>query len=159
MSGLHGLEGRKKCRRKGPASLLLCWLAGPLFEYRMRFQENIDVCFWIAAESSVGVMLVPAEHHAYRTRCSSPDQVVWQRDGRGLYFVDPIGRLRKVSMRDADGVLLFGTPVELPVTIGSGHSNTQYDVAPDGRIYYLDPTTLPLPTEIRFVLGWQSLLK
>jgi Tol biopolymer transport system component len=87
------------------------------------------------------------------------DQVVWQRDGRALYYVDPKGRLRKVSVHDADGELSLGNPVELSVTIGGGHSNTQYDVAPDGRIYYLDPTPPPQPTEIRIVLGWQALLK
>ena len=57
--------------------------------------------------------------------------------------------------QQAAGELSLANPVELPVTIGSGHSNTQYDVAPDGRIYYLDPTPPPLPTEIRIVLGWQ----
>ena len=112
-----------------------------------------------AGRPEVSVRSVAGSPRRYTVSPGGGDQVVWQRDGRGLYFVDPIGRLRKVSMRDADGVLLFGTPMELPVTIGSGHSNTQYDVAPDGRIYYLDPTTLPLPTEIRLVLGWQSLLK
>jgi Tol biopolymer transport system component len=88
------------------------------------------------------------------------DQVVWQRDGRALFYVDPKGRLRKVSVqpRGAGEVSLSGE-VELPVIIGSGHSNTQYDVAPDGRIYYLDPTPPRLPTEIRIVLGWQQLLK
>ena len=81
---------------------------------------------------------------------------MWQRDGRALYYVDPKGRLRKVSVRQtAAGELSLTEPVELPITVGSGHSNTQYDVAPDGRIYYLDPTPPRLPTEIRIVLGWQ----
>jgi hypothetical protein len=87
------------------------------------------------------------------------NQVVWQRDGRALYYVDPKGRLRKVPVRLGEDDLWLGNPVELPITIGGGHSNTQYDVAPDGRIYYLDPTPAPLPTEIRIVLGWQKLLK
>ena len=52
-----------------------------------------------------------------------------------------------------------GGQPDVAVTIGSGHSNTQYDVAPNGRIYYLDPGTIPAPTEIRLVLGWQRLLK
>ena len=87
------------------------------------------------------------------------DQVVWQRDGRALYYVDPKGRLRKVSVHDVDGDLSLGQPIDVPVVIGSGHSNTQYDVARDGRTYYLDPTPPPMPTEIRIVLGWQRLLK
>jgi eukaryotic-like serine/threonine-protein kinase len=95
----------------------------------------------------------------YTVSPTGGDQVVWNRDGRALYYVDPAGRLRKVSVRDSGGGLAFGLPAELPVTIGSGHSNTQYDIAPDGRIFYLDPTPLPAPTEIRFVLGWQGLLR
>jgi serine/threonine protein kinase/Tol biopolymer transport system component len=94
----------------------------------------------------------------YMVSPTGGDQVVWGRDGRALYYVDPKGRLRKVAVREASGGLKFGPPLELPVTIGSGHANTQYDVAPDGRIFYLDPTPMPAPTEIRFVLGWQQLL-
>ena len=113
-----------------------------------------------AGRPEVSVRSVAGSPRRYTVSPGGGDQVVWQRDGRALYYVDPIGRLRNVSVRDAGrGRLLAGTPVELPVTIGSGHSNTQYDVAPDGRIYYLDPTAPPLPTEIRIVLGWQSLLK
>ena len=87
------------------------------------------------------------------------DQVVWQRDGRALYYVDPKGRLQNVSVHDQNGQLSLGQPVEMPLTIGAGHSNTQYDLAPDGRIYYLDPTPPSLPTDVRIVLGWQALLK
>lgn len=87
------------------------------------------------------------------------DQVVWQRDGRALYYVEPKGRLHKVSVHEQNGQLVLGPPLELPPTIGTGHSNTQYDVAPDGRIYYLEPTPPPMPTNIRIVLGWQELLK
>ena len=87
------------------------------------------------------------------------DQVVWARDGRALYYVDPKGRLQRVPVHEMNGGLLFGAPAELPVTIGSGHANTQYDIAPDGRIYYLDPTPMPPPTEIRLVLGWQQQLR
>ena len=112
-----------------------------------------------AGRPEVSVRSVGGSPRRYTVSPGGGDQVVWQRDGRALYFVDPIGRLRKVSIRDAGGVLLFGASVELPVIIGSGHSNTQYDVAPDRRIYYLDPSGVPLPTEIRLVLGWQSLLK
>lgn len=95
----------------------------------------------------------------YTVSSGGGEQVVWQRDGNALYYVDPTGRLQHVSVQEANGLLQLGTPVALPITIGTGHSNTQYDVAPGGRIYYLDPTTLPPPTEIRFVLGWQELLR
>jgi serine/threonine protein kinase/Tol biopolymer transport system component len=107
----------------------------------------------------VSVRSLEGSPRRYTVSSGGGDQVVWQRDGKALCYVDPNGRLHRVSVQEANGGLQLGTPVELPITIGSGHSNTQYDVAPGGRIYYLDPTTLPQPTEIRLVLGWQALLK
>ena len=44
------------------------------------------------------------------------DQPVWRRDGAELFFVDPDGRLRSVSVRrTADGTPRFGLPVQLDV--------------------------------------------
>lgn len=112
-----------------------------------------------AGRPEVSIRSLDRSSRRYTVSPGGGDQVVWQRDGRALYYADPKGRLQKVSMQDVDGDLSLGPPTELPVTIGSGHSNTQYDIAPDGRIYYLDPTPPLLPTEIRIVLGWQRLLK
>jgi Tol biopolymer transport system component len=113
-----------------------------------------------AGRPEVSLRSLDGSPRRYTVSTGGGDQVVWQRDGRGLYYVDPRGRLRKVSVRDTGaGGLVLANPVDLPVTIGSGHSNTQYDVAPDGRIYYLDPTPPRQPTEIRIVLGWQRLLQ
>jgi hypothetical protein len=87
-------------------------------------------------------------------------QPVWHRNGRALFYVDARGRLRKVAVHEGDSGLTFGTPAELNVpTIGAGHASTQYDVGPDGRIYFLDQSAVLLrPTEIRVVLGLQALL-
>jgi serine/threonine protein kinase/Tol biopolymer transport system component len=112
-----------------------------------------------AGRPEVSVRSLEGTPRRYTVSPGGGDQVVWQRDGRALYYIDPKGRLRKVSVHAAGGDLSLSAPAELPVTIGSGHSNTQYDVAPDGRIYYLDPTPPRLPTEIRIVLGWQRLLE
>ncbi|HKY22009.1 MAG TPA: protein kinase [Vicinamibacterales bacterium] len=120
---------------------------------------------WIAYVSDetgrpeVSIRRVDGSVRRYTVSTGGGDQVVWQRDGRALYWVEPTGRLRKVSVQERDGGLRFGASVELPVTIGTGHSNTQYDVAADGRIYYLDPAMPSRPTEIRLVLDWQALLK
>lgn len=85
---------------------------------------------------------------------------MWQRDGRALYYVGPTGRLRRVPIEASGDSLRFGTQVELPIEIGSGHSNTQeFDVASDRRIYHVDAAVPPPPAEIRVVLGWQALLK
>ena len=113
-----------------------------------------------AGRPEVSLRSLEGTQRRYTVSPGGGDQVVWQRDGRALFYVDPKGRLRKVAVtQHASGEMSFADAVELPVTIGSGHSNTQYDVAPDGRIYYLDPTPPRLPTEIRIVLGWQKLLK
>jgi serine/threonine-protein kinase len=88
------------------------------------------------------------------------DQPVWSRDGRELFFVDPRGSLRSVTVgRAPDGRPRFGTAVLLDVPrIGSGHFGTQYDVSPDGRrIYFLDRQIDPPPSEISIVLGWRAL--
>jgi hypothetical protein len=44
--------------------------------------------------------------------------------------------------------------------IGSGHWSTQYDVSPDGqRVYFIDQTPAPKPSDINVVIGWRALLK
>jgi eukaryotic-like serine/threonine-protein kinase len=90
------------------------------------------------------------------------DQPVWSRDGRELFFVDPQGSLRSVTVsRAPDGRPVFGKAVQLDVPrIGSGHWGTQYDVSPDGRrIHFLDRHIDPPPSEINIVVGWRALLK
>jgi Tol biopolymer transport system component len=90
------------------------------------------------------------------------DQPVWSRDGRELFFVDPQGSLRSVTVsRAPDGRPVFGRAVQLEVPqIGSGHLGTQYDVSPDGRrIHFLDRDVEAPPSEISIVLGWRAFLK
>jgi eukaryotic-like serine/threonine-protein kinase len=89
------------------------------------------------------------------------DQPVWSRDGRELFFVDPQGSLRSVTVsRATDGRPVFGStsPLDVP-RIGSGHWGTQYDVSPDGRIFFLDRQVDSPPSEIGIVFGWRGLLK
>ena len=90
------------------------------------------------------------------------DQPVWSRDGRELFFVDPQGSLRSVTVsRAPDGRPVFERAVQLDVPrIGSGHFGTQYDVSPDGRrIFFLDRNNDAPPSEIAIVVGWRALLK
>jgi serine/threonine protein kinase len=90
------------------------------------------------------------------------DQPVWSRDGRELFFVDPQGSLRSVTVsRAPDGRPVFGRTVQLDIPrIGSGHWGTQYDVSRDGRrILFLDRHTDSPPSEISIVVGWRALLK
>jgi Tol biopolymer transport system component len=90
------------------------------------------------------------------------DQPVWRRDGTELFFVDPGGRLRSVSVNlSGDGPPRMGLPVELKVpSVGFGHWGTQYDVSPDGsRIYLLQRNDDEAPREIHVITGWRALLK
>jgi Tol biopolymer transport system component len=89
------------------------------------------------------------------------DQPVWARNGQELYFVDPQGALRRVSVaRGSDGRPVPGKPVLLGVPpIGFGHSSTQYDVSREGRIYFFDRRREPPPSEVGVLIGWRALLK
>ena len=58
------------------------------------------------------------------------------------------------SERSAQAVLL-----SVPL-IGSGHWGTQYDVSPDGqRVYFIDQTPPPRPSEINVAIGWRAFLR
>lgn len=139
----------------------------PLLESRFnerdaRLSPNRQWIAYVSDESGtpqVSVRSLVGAPRRYTVSAEGGDQVVWSRDGGALYYVNSSGRLQKVAVRQTNNGLLFGSPAESGVTIGSGHSNTQYDIAPDGRIYYLDPTPMSAPTEVRFVLGWQALLQ
>ncbi len=88
-------------------------------------------------------------------------QPVWRRDGSALYFVDPQGQLRSVSVHWAEDVTSeFGLPDRPDVPrSGFGHWGTQYDISPDGsRIYFLRRNEDPPPREIQVVVGWRALL-
>jgi Tol biopolymer transport system component/tRNA A-37 threonylcarbamoyl transferase component Bud32 len=90
------------------------------------------------------------------------DQPVWSRNGQELFFVDPQGSLRSVTVRRGpDGRPMVGRAEALEVPrIGSGHWGTQYDVSPDGkRFVFLDRQLDPRPVEIHVVLGWRRLVK
>ena len=90
------------------------------------------------------------------------DQPVWRGDGTELFFVDPQGQLRSVSVRwSRDGSPTFGLPATLNVPpIGRGHWGTPYDVSADGsRIYFLRRNDDPPPHEIHVVIGWRALLE
>jgi hypothetical protein len=86
---------------------------------------------------------------------------VWRGDGEELFFVDPDGQLRSVSVHwNRDGRPGFGLPTSLNVPpIGRGHWGTPYDVSPDGtRTYFLRRNDDPAPREIHVVIGWRALL-
>ena len=56
---------------------------------------------------------------------------------------------------------LSARPLMLKVPlIGAGHWGTQYDVSPDGqRVYFLDQTPAPRPSDINVAMGWRAFLR
>jgi Tol biopolymer transport system component len=95
----------------------------------------------------------------YVVSADGGDQPVWQRDGRALFYVNPAGRLRKAAIQYGNGALEPSPSREVAVpAIGFGHTGTQYDVAADGRLYFLESSSPPSPTSIHVVLGWQGLI-
>jgi eukaryotic-like serine/threonine-protein kinase len=87
-------------------------------------------------------------------------QPVWTRDGRTLAYVNPDGDLQMVTVRrQPDGTLITGRPTRPRVpSIGAGHFFTQYDVARDGRVFFVESESGASPTEIGLILGWRHLL-
>jgi serine/threonine protein kinase len=90
------------------------------------------------------------------------DQPVWRRDAAELFFVDPEGYLRSLTVRwSRDGRPSLGLPTKLHVPpIGRGHWGTPYDVSPDGsRVYLLRRNDDPPPSDIHVIIGWRALLE
>jgi Tol biopolymer transport system component len=87
-------------------------------------------------------------------------QPVWTRDGRTLAYVNPEGDLQMVAVRrEADGTLVTGRPTRPRVpAIGAGHFFAQYDLALDGRLFFVTSEPGASPTEIGLILGWRNLL-
>jgi Tol biopolymer transport system component len=114
-----------------------------------------------AGRAQVSIQAVGGPPRREVVSVSGGDQPVWSRDGRELFFVDPAGFLRAVRVtRDREGRPVYDTPALVKVPrIGAGHYGTQYDVSPDGRIYFLDRTLDPPPSDFNVVLEWPGILK
>jgi hypothetical protein len=139
-------------------------LEAPFVERDARLSPDGALVAYVSEEagrSEVSIQTVGGTPRREVVSIAGGDQPVWSRDGTELFFVDPDGFLRAVRVtRDRDGRPASGAPILLKVPrIGSGHYGTQYDVSPDGRIYFLDRHTDPSPSEFNVVLGWPGILK
>jgi dipeptidyl aminopeptidase/acylaminoacyl peptidase len=88
-------------------------------------------------------------------------QPVWRRDGRELYYVDLKGNFYAVLVHwSSDGSPKLDPPQKLDIPSASfGHWGTQYDVSPDGKVFYfIRDNADPPPTEAQIVLGWRARL-
>jgi serine/threonine-protein kinase len=111
---------------------------------------------WLAYESDVaGRMEVYVA--AYPDVRASQQQVSteggtsprWSRDGKHLFFVDPIGTLMRVAVQASDQVWQSSTPIKESLSMDSlgGSWYGVYDAAPDGRFVVIrslvDPKASP----------------
>jgi eukaryotic-like serine/threonine-protein kinase len=139
-------------------------LAEDFDEHDARFSPDGRYIAYVSEESGRSEVSVQAFSGPRRRFAVSADggaQPVWRRDGTELFFVDPKGHLRSVSVQwTGDGTPKFGLPTRLDVPpVGFGHWGTQYDVSPDGsRIYFLRANEDQPPREIHVVIGWRELL-
>jgi serine/threonine protein kinase/Tol biopolymer transport system component len=138
-------------------------LADPFAERDARVSPDRRWIAYVSDETGrteVSIRSVVDRPRRYVISPGGGSQPVWHPSGRGLYYVDARGLLRKVAIQETNGALTFGQPAELKVPpIGSGHASTQYDVSADGRIYFLDQRAgASRPTEIRIIVGWSALL-
>jgi Tol biopolymer transport system component len=139
-------------------------LDAPFVERDARLSPDGALVAYVSEEAGrpeVSIQTVGRPPRREVVSVSGGDQPVWSRDGTELFFVDPGGFLRAVRVtRDREGRPAYDTPVLVRVPrIGSGHYGTQYDVSPDGRIYFLDRNNDPPPSEFNVVLGWPGILK
>ena len=139
-------------------------LSGPFPEYDARISPNGQWLAYVSEEAGRPEVSVRSMSGPPRRLVVSSDggsQPVWRRDGHELLYVDLEGRLRGRSVqRQPTGELTLGVANALSVPlIGSGHWGTQYDVSPDGqRVYFIDRTPAPRPSDIRVAIGWRALL-
>jgi hypothetical protein len=139
-------------------------LAEPVNERDARMSRDGRWIAYVSDESGrpeVSVRTVSGPPKRLVVSGEGGDQPVWRPDCAELFFVDPQGQLRSVSVQwGRDGSPAFGLPATLNVPpIGRGHWGTPYDVSPDvSRIYFLRRNDDPPPREIHVVIGWRALL-
>ena len=162
MNGGRGDVWRVVLESGGSAEALL---SEPFPEYDARISPDGQWLAYVSEETGRAEVSVRAISGPPRRLVASNNggsQPVWRRDGHELLYVDLEGRLRGRSVgRRPRGEIALGADVPLPVPlIGSGHWGTQYDVSPDGqRIYFIDQTPAPRPSDIGVVIGWRALLR
>jgi Tol biopolymer transport system component len=134
-------------------------------EYDARISPDRQWLAYVSEETGrpeVSVRAISGSPRRVVVSAGGGSQPVWRRDGRELLYVDIEGRLRGRAVQPHPrGELALGAAVLLDLPpIGAGHWGTQYDVSRDGqRVFFIDRTPAPRPSEINVVMGWRALLK
>jgi hypothetical protein len=161
LNGARGDVWRVSLETGGAAAIL----SEAFPEYDARLSPDGEWLAYVSEETGrpeVSVRVMSGRPRRLVVSNKGGSQPVWRRDGRELLYVDREGRLRGRSVeRQPRGELTLGVPVLLSVPlVGSGHRGTQYDVSRDGqRVYFIDQTPAPRPSDIDVVIGWRALLK
>ncbi len=84
----------------------------------------------------------------------------WQRDGKGIYYIDPSGTMMAAPITVSGAQLAAGTPVKLfPTRILGGGGDVargrQYDVATDGRLL-INTVSESAAAPITLIQNWNS---
>ena len=137
-------------------------LSGPFPQYDARISPDGRWLAYVSEETGrpeVHVRAMSGQPRRFVASNNGGSQPVWRRDGRELFYVDLEGQLRGRSVGLGDRTLGEAVMLEVPL-IGAGHWGTQYDVSPDGqRVYFLDQTPAPRPSDINVAMGWQAFLR
>jgi serine/threonine protein kinase/Tol biopolymer transport system component len=137
-------------------------LSGPFPKYDARISPDGQWLAYVSEETGraeVFVRAMSGPPRQFVASNSGGSQPVWRRDGRELFYVDLEGRLRGRSVGREARTLGKAVLLSVPL-IGSGHWGTQYDVSPDGqRVYFIDRTPAPRPSDINVAIGWRAFLR
>ncbi|MEZ5331873.1 MAG: protein kinase [Thermoanaerobaculia bacterium] len=109
--------------------------------------------------SEVYVRRLDGTATAVRVSADGGGQPLWRRDGRELFYLDPIGRIVAVPIASSGGEdLELGRPEVLFFANLQENSARQYDAAADGRRFLLNRAGLTDDAPIVVVLDWPALL-
>ena len=137
-------------------------LAGPFPEYDARISPDGQWLAYVSEENGRAEVFVRAMSGPPRRFVASNNggsQPVWRRNGRELFYVDLEGRLRGRSVGPWRANTRCSRVAERAAhRIGTlGHT---YDVSRDGqRVYFIDQTPPPRPSEINVAIGWRAFLR
>jgi Tol biopolymer transport system component len=84
---------------------------------------------------------------------------LWRRDGRELFYVDPMGRLVAVPIGGAGDDLQPGAPMPLFAARLEDALDRQYDASLDGQRFLLNRTSSRDAEPITVVLDWTALME
>jgi Tol biopolymer transport system component len=120
---------------------------------------------WVAYQSNeshqneVYIAKFPAGGSKYQVSVGGGSMPLWGKDGKHLYYLDPVQKLIAVDVELGKDLVRVGRPVPLFQTgVRSSIGGGGYDVTRDGRFLLLNSTT-ESSTPLTLVTNWDAELK